>query len=581
VHSPKKPTYPALRHYPGWFVLVLCSVALLAPPSNGAPFFNDWAATNLNTVPAQSGPTNDPDSDGAANLAEFAFGTDPLVGTGLGNAITTIFGGTSGFFGVELFEQAGHVPGVQIDVDATVDMVHWIRPWWLRTLTNSLPGDPTGSVREVLTTYLPGTNIFIVRGDVTLFQAGPETATYYVAPNGNDSAAGTSTNAPFRSVAKAVSVSSPGNLIYVRGGTYTTNATISISASHNGTAANPIRLRAYPGESPILNFGSQSFNSNNRGINFSASWWQVYGLEIENAGDNGMNLSGNSNVIERCVFHNNSDTGLQISGTATSNLVLNCDSYRNFDAPNQGENADGFAAKSFPENGVTSIIGANNVFRGCRSWENADDGWDLWQTTNKVVIDTCWSFANGTNFTNGGNSRGDGNGFKLGGHDTKNAPTNFPGPHLVMHCASFKNIHQGFDQNNNATGITLDQNTAWSNGGNNFQMNHVNTNIVVTIHTVRNNISVGGGIADVFFPGSILISNSWQVITSPAANTNDFLSVDISMATAARRDDGSLPELPLQRPVPNGRLVDKGANIGQPFSGSAPDLGAFEAPSWP
>jgi len=150
---------------------VLCSLVLSS--SNGAQFFNDWVATNLTTVPTQSGPLDDPDNDGAANLAEFAFGTPPLVGTGLGNAITTIFGGANGFFGVELFELGGHVPGVQIDVDASVDVVHWIRPWWFRTLTNSLPGDPPGSVRESLTTYLPGTNIFFVRGDVTLLQAGP------------------------------------------------------------------------------------------------------------------------------------------------------------------------------------------------------------------------------------------------------------------------------------------------------------------------------------------------------------------------------------------------------------------------
>ncbi len=185
-------------------------------------------------------------------------------------------------------------------MDASVDVTNWIRPWWLRTTTNGLAGDPPGSVRERLTTFLPGTNIFIVRGVVTLLQAGPETATYYVATNGSDSAVGTSINTPFRSLAKAASVAVPGNLIYLRGGTYTTNATISIS--RNGSAANPIRLQAYPGEHPILDFSPQAFSSSNRGINMSASWWQVYGLEIENAGDNGMNVSGSSNIIELCVF---------------------------------------------------------------------------------------------------------------------------------------------------------------------------------------------------------------------------------------------------------------------------------------
>jgi hypothetical protein len=540
-------------------------VALPLSSSNGAQFFNDWAATNLNTVPLQSGPLDDPDNDGAANLAEFAFGTDPLVGTGLGNAVTTIFGGTNGVFWVELFEQAGHVPGVQIDVDATVDVVHWIRPWWLRTLTNSLPGDPPGSVRELLTTYLPGTNIFIVRGDVTLLQAGPETATYYVATNGSDSAVGTSINTPFRSLAKAASVASPGNLIYLRGGTYTTNATISISTSHNGAAANPIRVQAYPGEHPILDFSPQAFSSSNRGINLSASWWQMYGLEIENAGDNGMNVSGSSNLIELCVFHNCSDTGLQLSHPASSNLVLNCDGYHNCDGPTDGENADGIDAK-------LAGLGPNNVISGCRAWENCDDGFDLFAAPFPVIITNCWSFRNGTNLLNIVSFAGDGNGFKLGGG-------NIPSANRIFNSLAFNNPQNGFDQNDNSAGLTVDQNTSWANGGENFDLNH--NSVTSVVHIVRNNLSIAGGKADSFTSGSILISNSWQVITSPAANTNDVLSIDTSFATAPRRDDGSLPEIPLMRPVPGGRLVDKGANIGLPFSGPAPDLGAFESSVWP
>lgn len=100
------------------------------------------------------------------------------------------------------------------------------------------------------------------------------------------------------------------------------------------------------------------------------------------------------------------------------------------------------------------------------------------------------------------------------------------------------------------------------------------------VYNVRNNLSIAGGKADSFTSGSILMSNSWQVITSPAANTNNVLSIDTSFATAPRRDDGSLPEIPLMRPVPGGLLVDNGTNIGLPFSGPAPDLGAFESPAW-
>ena len=568
-------THQFHRHFAG-VVLLFGSILLSLSAVDGAEFFNDWATNNLSAVPSQSGPTDDPDGDGAPNLTEYVFGTDPLTPDCAGDAITTLFGGANGSYGVEIFERAGHRPGVQIDLDATADMVHWVRPWWLRTSTNSLPGDPTNSVREVFTTYLPGTNVFIVRGVLHLFDLGPETANYYVATNGNDGASGTGTNTPFRSLHKAVSVAAPGDLIYMRGGTYSTNATISINTS--GTAANPIRLRAYPGEKPILNFGSQTTSSSNRGINFNASWWQVYGLEIASAGDNGIALSGSSNIIERCVLHHNRDTGLQISGSGgrvpSSNLVLNCDSYLNRDAT--GENADGFAVKSFWESGTH--VGPDNIFRGCRSWDNADDGWDLWQTTNTVVLSNCWTWGNGTNLV----TAGDGNGFKLGGHSSANGTANFAGAHLVTRCVSFKNFHNGFDQNNNAAGITLDQNTAWANGSTNsdcnFQMNHVTANSPPTIHTVRNNISIGGFSNDVFYTGSILINNSWQVV--PAAGTNDFLNLDRILALSPRRDDGGLPEVPLLRPTLTSLFIDQGTNLGEAFYGAAPDLGAFETVVW-
>jgi len=103
------------------------------------------------------------------------------------------------------------------------------------------------------------------------------------------------------------------------GGTYATNATITIG--RNGTAANPIRLRAYPGELPILDFSSQTFTSINYGIRLTARWWHISGLEIVGAGDNGISITGHSNVVERCVIHDCRDSGVQISPSGSYNLV--------------------------------------------------------------------------------------------------------------------------------------------------------------------------------------------------------------------------------------------------------------------
>lgn len=62
--------------------------------------------------------------------------------------------------------------------------------------------------------------------------------TYYVSTTGNDASSGTTTNAPFKSVTKALSVVNPGDTIYVRPGTYS-GAHL---AARSGTAESPIRL---------------------------------------------------------------------------------------------------------------------------------------------------------------------------------------------------------------------------------------------------------------------------------------------------------------------------------------------------
>jgi hypothetical protein len=263
--------------------------------------------------------------------------------------------------------------------------------------------------------------------------------------------------------------------------------------------------------------------------------------------------------------HESGDTGIQLS-TGGWNLILNCDSYRNYDPP-IGGNADGFGAKF--------ALLPGNIFRGCRSWNNSDDGWDFWAATNAILVENCITFSNGFNVFDS-NPRtntqfnGNGNGFKMGGNYR-------PGAHRFVSCVSFGNQANGFDQNNNIAGLTVDNCTAWANGGQNFDLNHDSKKLpMVGPHIVRNNLSIAGRSPDSFRSGSLLTNNSWQVLT-PAANALDVESTNSAYASAPRREDGSLPETPLFRPVPHGRLVDKGITIGRPFSGSAPDLGAYEA----
>jgi hypothetical protein len=552
--------------------LVMGALALAQSPLDGAQYYTNWAAAHFSDIPAQSGPLSDPDQDGQLNVVEFAFGTDPRVAGDFAGAVQPVFGGTDGSnaaFAVEILEREGHQPGAQIDLYLSADLKHWFRPWWLRTITNSQPSDPAGSIRELFITQMPGTNAWFVHPAVRLIEGGAEMANYYVATNGNDSNPGTNIAQPFATLGKAAGLAVAGNLVYVRGGTYAVNSKISLKAI--ATSIQPIRIRAYPGETPVLNCSGEGTGTD--GISISGNYYQLHGLVITNAGHNSIVISGSNNFVELCVSLGARNTGFHITGgnggtaTPSSNMFLNCDSVRSYDAP-VGGNADGFTAKW--------SLGPGNVFSGCRAWENSDDNWDLWMGTQPVLITNCWAFRAATNVWDLSNTNfnGNGNGFKLGGNGTAT-------PHKLVNCLSFGNRTWGVDQNNNAAGQTVDQNTVWNNGNGAINLDHLGAQYgaLQSSHVVRNNVAIGtadiGGTAT--YP-AIELSNTWQVL--PDVNTNDLLNTDYTWAMGPRRDDGSLPEIPFLRPVPAGRLVDEGANLGNPFNGTAPDLGAFETAVW-
>jgi hypothetical protein len=272
----------------------------------------------------------------------------------------------------------------------------------------------------------------------------------WVGPSGSDTNPGTE-QAPLLTLTRANALARAGSTITVMAGTFSYNVTQDLTQS--GTATSPIRLWAAEGARPVIDYANQARASGSRGIELSGNYWHIRGIELKNAGDNGISVSGSNNTIENVITHHNGDTGIQITvseGQATnaalgaSNTVLNCDSYENFDMATNGENADGFAAKL--------RIGAGNVFRGCRAWNNADDGYDFFAADDVVVVENSWAFLNGR-VAGGGNTAGDGNGFKLGG--TPNGTGQGDAPHRVTNSASFENRSCGYTRNNNADSPVL------------------------------------------------------------------------------------------------------------------------------
>jgi len=367
--------------------------------------------------------------------------------------------------------------------------------------------------------------------------------TYYVGIDGHDSNTGTRERA-FKSIEKAIEVVQPGETILIRGGTYVLSNTIRIKK--HGLRGNLINLWACPGQIPVLDFSNASASSN--GLKIKGSYWHVKGLVIQNAGEKGIHISGSNNIIENTITHTNGDGGIKLDDGAANNLVLNCDSYLNYDKATYGKNADGFAAKHG--------LGKGNKFIGCRAWNNSDDGFDFMEAGNAVHVENCWSWANGQNIWKDPGFNGNGVGFKLG---------DGPGEHVIIRCLVWANAKSGFNIQGNTSSVTLYNNTAWNNRRN-YYFDDSNP------HKLRNNVSLEGKV--VMWPGIDHQNNSWNggfVVTEA-----DFLSLDDTAMKRSRNPDGSLPESDFLKLAPRSDLIDTGVNVGLPFNGNAPDMGAFE-----
>ncbi|TDB82535.1 RICIN domain-containing protein [Micromonospora sp. KC721] len=88
-------------------------------------------------------------------------------------------------------------------------------------------------------------------------------ATYYVAPDGNDTNTGTITS-PFRTVQRArdavrtINANMTGDIyVYLRGGSYPVSNTIEFGPSDSGTNGHRVIYSAYPNETPVLDAGVQ------------------------------------------------------------------------------------------------------------------------------------------------------------------------------------------------------------------------------------------------------------------------------------------------------------------------------------
>ncbi|MDR7208747.1 right-handed parallel beta-helix repeat-containing protein [Flavobacterium piscis] len=348
----------------------------------------------------------------------------------------------------------------------------------------------------------------------------------------------------------------PGETIVLNGGTYAMTSKITIASS--GTSDKVITLKAKEGAArPKLDFSAMMENSVNQGIVLTADYWHIKGIDIYKAGDNGMQVKGSNNIIEFMTFSECADSGLQLDNGAANNTILNCDSY--FNADSTLENADGFACKL--------NAGTGNKFIGCRAWQNLDDGWDGYLRGADNISTTyqnCWAIKNGY-LKNGTKGVGDGNGFKTGGSDDKLLKHNAK----YTNCIAAGNVADGFDHNSNRGEVTLFNCSAYENGRNySFSTTNPLTKLIIK------NSNVLGAYGTTFADITDVTNNSWQ--NGITVTADDFASIDYTQLLGARKADGSLPDVTFFQLKADSDMINKGIDVGLPFKGTLPDLGAFE-----
>jgi len=390
-------------------------------------------------------------------------------------------------------------------------------------------------------------------------------ATYYVAPSGGSNSNPGTISQPFATLQKAHDVANAGDLIYMRGGTHMPSAQTTITRA--GTSTARIRVENYPGEVAVVDGTNIPSNPGDPywivRIQPGGNYWHIKGIEwLNNHDGGGITIFSSGNIIEmNNVHHNGRDSSWASSGIAvgewgsnpSNNLILNNDVHHNRDIDNG--DADGIEIKH-------SIVNLGNIIRGNRVWRNSDDGIDLWNS-KQITVEGNWVWENG--FDDSLNPLGDGNGLKLGGTASGD------GQHTIRQNVVWKNKAYGMTDNLADLSITYHNNSMWSNPSGSFFDDSTGPGVF------RNNMSFGS-------LGSISSSNtsfnSWTV-SGVTVDASDFqsLAFDSTCVLGPRQSDGSLPNCPFLRLVSGSDLIDKGTDVGLPFNGTAPDLGAFESSS--
>lgn len=403
-----------------------------------------------------------------------------------------------------------------------------------------------------------------------------------------------------------------------------------------GTYENPIVIMGYPGEWPILDCTNHCDNipvnphaagRYNSGIGIqNTEYIHFKDFEIRNVFqcdaviDGGVSVAFSCNLtFEHIIVHNVGQRGFYVSGgvwTAQDGVdpevpiapskwgfghpdtmrYINVDVYNLADSigSTPGNAADGYK--------ISQYAGNVSIWEGCRVWNYTDDAYDPTSKGAVRIFRDCWAMP-GNVYDGNDDTKGwdlERNGFKLSGPNHGYEPDkNFA---ILENCVMYDcdraiilmeyNVYKRINALIYNSTILNTRSIGIANWGDDLP--------VALSNVFKNNIIYGtkgknasGRTANVFMLTNKpydASNNTWRWSATqfqnfednPAYNVTDadFVSLDhetvFAQLTAPRKPDGSLPDVPALQLVPGSDFIDGGIDVGLPYYGSAPDLGAFE-----
>ena len=427
----------------------------------------------------------------------------------------------------------------------------------------------------------------------------------YMSTSGNDETRDGSFNKPYLSLSKCQNSVDSGDIVYIRGGTYTNFKIARSTTTYNYIhyfSKSGITYKAYNSEEVIFDFefDPKYKIKDNKITQRVTGFYIMEGAEdisfedfsctriptmtldelVEAKASKNLTQSecfqsrGKNIRFIRIKAYSNYGIGFYFLGNKSYFIAYRCDAYNNtgIDSASYG-NADGFGSH-----------GTGGKFIECRAWDNSDDNYDCINSYGTTVFDSCWAF--NINFSN--RNIQDGNGFKVGGWGKSADAQSLYGPysgenppvHIVKNCIATSNKANGFYSNHQPGQAAVWFNNKSYNNKANFDMTEgsetweldskgkvldiCGTREVLyfnfaykynyNFNNVAETCNMYGKEANLYManiPDENNKFNTWNFRDITLTN-NDFLSIDKNELARERGEDGKLPEINFMKLNPEG-----------------------------